>query len=61
MRWSDVEEVYGLFHMRQYERLLDLGKRRQKEARSFVSEYQKREALRHAYDAKGRSADLAVC
>lgn len=58
----ETEEIYGLFHMRQYERLLNMGKRRQQEARSFMSEHQKREAqllaLRHAYDAKGRSADL---
>eukprot|EP01046_Picozoa_sp_COSAG06_P096849 COSAG06_NODE_42961_length_376_cov_2.523466_1_plen_35_part_01 len=35
--------------MRQYERLLDLGKRRQAEANQFMSELKKREALRHAY------------
>jgi hypothetical protein len=60
LRWSDAEEVYGHFHMRQYERLLDLGKRRQAEANQFMSELKKREALRHAYDAKGRSADLLL-
>ena len=58
----EAEDIYGKFHMRQYERLLELGKRRQAEARSFMSEHQKQEAqllaLRHAYDAKGRSADL---
>ena len=44
--------------MRQYDRLLNLGRRRQAEARSFMSEYEKREALRYAYQAKARSADL---
>jgi hypothetical protein len=44
--------------MRQYDRLLNLGRRRQAEARSFMSEYEKREALRYAYQAKERSADL---
>ena len=54
----DADDVYGHFHMRQYDRLLNLGRRRQAEARSFMSEYEKREALRYAYQAKERSADL---
>jgi hypothetical protein len=56
----EAEDIYENFHMRQYERLLDLGKRRQAEANQFMSELKKREALRHAYDAKGRSADLLL-
>ena len=56
----EAEDIYENFHMRQYERLLDLGKRRQAEAYQFMSELKKREALRHAYDAKGRSADLLL-
>ena len=55
--WN-ADDVYGHFHMRQYDRLLNLGRRRQAEARSFMSEYEKREALRYAYQAKERSADL---
>ena len=56
----EAEDIYENFHMRQYERLLNLGKRRQAEANQFMSELKKREALRHAYDAKGRSADLLL-
>ena len=56
----EAEDIYGKFHMRQYERLLELGKRRQAEANQFMSELKKREALRHAYDTKGRSADLLL-
>ena len=56
----EAEDIYENFHMRQYERLLNLGKRWQAEANQFMSELKKREALRHAYDAKGRSADLLL-